>query len=208
MIRLTREKGWKGKESRQRLLEAATTEFANRGFHETKVSTIVNRAGLTQPSFYLYFASKEAVFDELVKTFRTRLRHLTESARLEDGIGSKDVSQRVFMAVESVFQFLAADPPLTRIGLFLAPESEEIKAELTSLLKENLLAEQKAGYFCSELEMDTVAECLIGSMERLTVTYLLPGIKDPQSLAAQIVHLFMHGMLANEHVLDQNSDEE
>jgi TetR/AcrR family transcriptional regulator, fatty acid metabolism regulator protein len=196
---VTREKGWKGKESRKRLLEAATFEFADRGFHETKVSAIVNRAGLTQPSFYLYFSSKEAVFDELVSTFHARLRHLTENSLLESGIGPQDVSQRVFLAVEKVFHFLVSDPPLTRIGLFLAPESDQIKNELTTLLKENLLLEQKAGYFRPELEMDTVAECLMGIMERLTTSILLTEKKDPSHLATQVVQLFMHGMLTNEH---------
>ncbi|WP_044642029.1 TetR/AcrR family transcriptional regulator [Risungbinella massiliensis] len=191
---MSREKGRKGQESRKRLLETAAKEFAHGGFHETKISTIVKKAELTQPSFYLYFSSKEAIFNELVDNFRSGLRKLTEMLRLEPGIEPKDVSKRVLLAVESVFRFLITDPDLTRIGLFLAPEAGQIKEELVCLIKENLEVEQQAGYFRPDLEMATVAECLIGMMERLTVSYLLPGTKSPDILAEQVVNLFMHGM--------------
>lgn len=197
---MAKDKGTKGKETRKRLLEAATSEFAERGFHETKISSIVKRAGLTQPSFYLYFSSKEAIFDEIVGQFRSLLRELTKKARLEDGIEATEVSERIYLTVESVFRLLAADTNLTRIGLFLAPESCQLKEELSAAIKENLLVEQRAGYFRPELDMQTAAECLIGIMERLTVSSLLPGLNEPESLARQVVNLLLNGMLAPEHI--------
>ncbi|WP_245856003.1 TetR/AcrR family transcriptional regulator [Bacillus oleivorans] len=187
--------GSKGKESRRRLLETAAIEFATQGFHDTKVSTIVKKAGLTQPSFYLYFTSKEAIFEELVTNFYSNLRKLTESLRLVSGIEQIDVSKRVLAAVESVFRFLGSDPHLTRIGFFLSPEAIQIKSNLTLVLKENLLAEQRLGYFNPELDMDIVAECLTGMIVHLTNSYLLPGTKDSESLAAQVVNLLINGML-------------
>ncbi|MBL6009628.1 TetR/AcrR family transcriptional regulator [Bacillus halotolerans] len=188
-------KGRKGEESRKRLLKAAAHEFSIRGFHETKVSAIVKRAGLTQPSFYLYFQSKEAIFEELINDFHSRLRKLTESLLLETGLHANDVTNGVLSAVEDVFQFLAEDKDLTRIGFFLNPEAKQLKQDVAMVLKDNLEAEQRLGYFRSELEMETVAECLIGMIEHLTDSYLLTGIKDPASLAEQVVNLLIYGML-------------
>ncbi|MDU0154581.1 TetR/AcrR family transcriptional regulator [Bacillus cabrialesii] len=188
-------KGTKGEESRKRLLEAAANEFSNRGFYETKVSEIVKRAGLTQPSFYLYFQSKEAIFDELITNFHSRIKKLTESLLLEKGLNTKDVSKRVMSAVETVFQCLDDDKDVTKIGFFLNPEAKQMKKDLAMVLKENLEAEQRLGYFDSELDMETVAECLIGMIEHLTDSFLLTGIKDPASLAAQVVNLLIYGML-------------
>ncbi|MCY8979714.1 TetR/AcrR family transcriptional regulator [Bacillus halotolerans] len=188
-------KGRKGEESRKRLLKAAAHEFSIRGFHETKVSAIVKRAGLTQPSFYLYFQSKEAIFEELINDFHSRLRKLTESLLLETGLHANDVTNKVLSAVEAVFQFLAEDKDLTRIGFFLNPEAKQLKQDVAMVLKDNLEAEQRLGYFRSELEMETVAECLIGMIEHLTDSYLLTGIKDPASLAEQVVNLLIYGML-------------
>ncbi|MCY8029934.1 TetR/AcrR family transcriptional regulator [Bacillus inaquosorum] len=188
-------KGSKGEESRKRLLKAAANEFSIRGFHETKVSEIVKRAGLTQPSFYLYFQSKEAIFKELITDFHSRVRKLTASLLLENGLNTNDVSKRVLSAVETVFQFLAEDKDVTKIGFFLNPEAKQMKKDLAMGLKENLEAEQRHGYFRSDLDMETVAECLIGMIEHLTDSFLLTGIKDPASLAAQVVNLLIYGML-------------
>ncbi|WP_367387201.1 TetR/AcrR family transcriptional regulator [Bacillus vallismortis] len=190
-------KGRKGEESRKRLLKAAANDFASRGFHETKVSDIVKRAGLTQPSFYLYFQSKEAIFEELITDFHSRVKKLTESLLLENGLNTKDVSKRVLPAVETVFQCLAEDKDVTKIGFFLNPEAKQMKKDLAMVLKENLEAEQRLGYFHSELDMETVAECLIGMIVHLTDSFLLTGIKDPASLAAQVVNLLIYGMLPN-----------
>ncbi|ASJ55435.1 TetR family transcriptional regulator [Brevibacillus formosus] len=202
---MTLVKGMKGKESRMRLLTIAADEFANRGFHETKVSTIVTRAGLTQPSFYLYFSNKEAIFDELVNEFRTRLRMLVQKSRFTPTVETHDVPKQLLMTLETIFRFLAATPNLTRIGLFLDPKSDQIKEELTSLLIDNLRAEQQMGHFRSELAMETVAECIVGIVERLTLSLLLPGIKGPESLALQVVNLLLYGMLANGDTTIQDS---
>ncbi|CAM5564813.1 TetR family transcriptional regulator OS=Lysinibacillus sphaericus OX=1421 GN=LS41612_19690 PE=4 SV=1 [Lysinibacillus sphaericus] len=39
--------------------------FAERGYHATKISDIVKAADVTQPTFYLYFKSKESLYEDL-----------------------------------------------------------------------------------------------------------------------------------------------
>lgn len=194
---MANEPGRKGMESRMRLLEVAANEFATHGFHETKISTIVKKAGLTQPSFYLYFASKEAIFDELASEFHARVKDLMASVRLEEDVRHGDLSARLTETVETVFRFLIRDPSLTCIGFRLHPKAEQLKEEIAIALKENLEAEQKLGYFRPELEMGMVAECLRTVIEHFTFAYLLPGSKDARGLAIELVDFFMHGMAAN-----------
>ncbi len=195
---MARNKGAKGQESRARLLAAAAEQFAGLGFYETKISSIVAQAGLTQPAFYLYFESKEAVFEELVGHFRSRLQELVGSSRLEAGLQPGEVNARVLGVLETLFRFFTEDPHLTRIGLFQAPQAASIKAELVALIRDNLLEEQRSGYFRPTLDMDVVAQCFVGTMERLTFAYLLEGAGRPEQLAAQVVGLFMRGMLPEE----------
>lgn len=64
------------------------------------------------------------------------------------------MSKRVLLAVETVFQFLDEDKDLTKIGFFLNPEAKQMKKDLAMVLKENLEAEQRLGYFHSELDME------------------------------------------------------
>jgi AcrR family transcriptional regulator len=58
---------------RERLLSAAAEVFAVSGYHASRVSDIVGRAGVAQGTFYLYFRSKEAIFLELADRFFARI---------------------------------------------------------------------------------------------------------------------------------------
>ncbi|MDP4095597.1 TetR/AcrR family transcriptional regulator [Paenibacillus sp. P96] len=192
-----RKKGTNGKESRRRLLDAAAEEFALSGFYQTKVSSIVARAGVTQPAFYLYFESKEEVFAELVDEFQSQLSELVENSRLEPGKAIHDVRNEVQTALVNGFRFLSGNPALTRIGFFQSRESVHIKAKLAMMLEEKMELEREAGYFRTDVDLSFAAEALIGIMERLTLTKLLPGRDDPVHLAEQTRLLLFNGLLLN-----------
>jgi TetR/AcrR family transcriptional regulator len=51
-----------GNNARERLLEAGTALFGERGYAGTFVREIVDRAGVTKPMLYYYFKSKEGMF--------------------------------------------------------------------------------------------------------------------------------------------------
>ncbi|MGD9509735.1 MAG: TetR/AcrR family transcriptional regulator [Geminicoccaceae bacterium] len=50
------------------LLDAALTVFAEKGFAAARMEDIAARAGAAKGTLYLYFPSKEAVFEALVRT--------------------------------------------------------------------------------------------------------------------------------------------
>ena len=191
-----RKKGASGEQSRALLLTIAAEEFAQKGYYETKISTLVQRAGLTQPTFYLYFKSKEAIFQELIDSFIKGLSDLTTESRLEPGIDFNSLPLRITKGLSGIFTFFSENQNLTRIGFFNSLESEEIKKQLALQIRDNLISEVNNGYFQTEMDMSLVAEILIGAIERLTLTKLFPGIKEPEEIASEIVHLFLNGMLS------------
>ncbi|KIL50031.1 TetR/AcrR family transcriptional regulator [Jeotgalibacillus soli] len=190
-----RKKGASGEQSRALLLSIAADEFAQKGYHDTKISTIVKKANLTQPSFYLYFQSKESIFQELVCLFRTKLSELTEQSRLEPGIDLNSLPERITQGLGGIFRFFAENQNLTRIGFFISAEAEEIKKQMAIQIKENLRSEQRDGYFHAHVDMEIFANSLVGIIERLTVTAVFSGLKDPFSIAKEIVHIFLYGLL-------------
>ncbi|OMF59854.1 TetR family transcriptional regulator [Paenibacillus sp. FSL R5-0490] len=187
--------GASGEQSRALLLEVAAEEFAQKGYFHTKISDIVKRAGLTQPSFYLYFESKDAIFRELVDLFRTRLSELTSNSRVESGLDLPALPERITSGLSAIFKFFMENQNLTRIGFFMASDADEFKEILAGQIESNLLSEQQAGYFREDIDMGTVAESLTGIIERLTLTRLFKGIKAPEDLAKEVVHLFLYGMI-------------
>ncbi len=191
-----RKKGASGEQSRALLLTIAAEEFAHKGYHETKVSTLVQKAGLTQPTFYLYFKSKEAVYQELIDSFIKGLTDIARESRLEPGIDFTTLPLRISKGLMGLFTFFSKNQHLTRIGFYQSEEAEEIKKQLALQIRDNLLSEVKNGYFQSEMDMSLIAEILVGAIERLTLTKLFPGIKQPEELASEIVTLFLNGMLS------------
>jgi AcrR family transcriptional regulator len=53
---------------RQAILDAALTVFAERGFEAARLDDIAARAGIAKGTLYLYFADKQALFEELIRT--------------------------------------------------------------------------------------------------------------------------------------------
>ncbi|ASN04797.1 TetR/AcrR family transcriptional regulator [Virgibacillus necropolis] len=189
-----RKKGSNGEESKVLLLNIAAEEFAQKGYYETKVSTIVKKAKLTQPTFYLYFQSKEAIFQELVNSFRAELFNFVEKSRLESGLEIGSLAEKIKIGLTAIFSFFVENPNITKIGFFLTPQAEEVKVNLATQITDNLTKEVEDGYFQTNVDLRTVAESLVGIMERLTVTKLFTGIKEPESLADDIVNLLLFGI--------------
>lgn len=69
-----------GRERKLQLIESAAELFAERGYDETRIVDIVERAGAAKGLFYWYFENKEAVFRELVEENRLRLRKAQAAA--------------------------------------------------------------------------------------------------------------------------------
>ncbi|WP_312859670.1 TetR/AcrR family transcriptional regulator [Peribacillus huizhouensis] len=81
---------------------------------------MVKRANLTRPTFYLYFQSKEANFQELVDIFRLNLFEYTQKSRLEPGIDSHSVPKAITSGSTAICTYFVENPNLTRIGFFIA----------------------------------------------------------------------------------------
>lgn len=190
-----RPKGASGEESRTLLLEIAAQEFAQHGYHKTKVSSIVKGASLSQPTFYLYFKNKEAIFEELEYLFHLQIMDFTKKSRLKPEMEPTTIKARIVYNLKQLLAFLTKNPDLTKIGFYLSPKADKIKAQIAEQIKENLDFEVNAGYFRKDLDTQMTAESLVGIIERLTFIQLLPGKKRPGEAAEFIANLLIEGVL-------------
>lgn len=60
-------------DTRQRILESASRLFHEQGFAATGVATILREAGVNSGSLYHFFASKDAVLEEVLEAYLARL---------------------------------------------------------------------------------------------------------------------------------------
>ncbi|MFK4303283.1 MULTISPECIES: TetR/AcrR family transcriptional regulator [unclassified Paenibacillus] len=189
--------GVRSREGRRLLLEAGAEEFAQTGFYQTKVSSIAARAGLTQPDFYIHFESKEQMYEELVESFRVLVNETVQCMKVEPDQSQAEILSRGLVFLESVFRMLSNNSAITRVGFYQASDSVRIKAEMAGHIKKHLLAAQRWGSCREELDPELTAECVVGLIERLTLTKLLTGRESPSVLAKQTRNLLYHGMLAH-----------
>lgn len=64
----------RGRKTLRLLLEAAAHEFGEKGFHDSSIVSITQRAGVALGSFYTYFDSKDELFRALVQDMSAQVR--------------------------------------------------------------------------------------------------------------------------------------
>src|SRR6476620_2563840 len=64
----------RGERTLRKILDAAREEFGERGFSDSSIVGITQRAGVALGTFYTYFDSKEALFQALVRDMSAQVR--------------------------------------------------------------------------------------------------------------------------------------
>lgn len=85
----------RGQRTRARLLQAGSTVLARKGYHTARVDDIVTAARSSHGTFYLYFASKEDLFDQLVAQVAADLTALVDELPV---IADRDDSRQALRA--------------------------------------------------------------------------------------------------------------
>jgi AcrR family transcriptional regulator len=101
----------RGERTLRKILDAARGEFGERGFAETSIVGITQRAGVALGTFYTYFDSKEALFQALVRDMSSQVRD-TVGPVLGDGTDALDGERR---ALEAFLRFARDHRDIYRI---------------------------------------------------------------------------------------------
>ncbi|MGB3050380.1 MAG: TetR family transcriptional regulator [Polyangiales bacterium] len=83
--------------TRATILDAAEDEFAEHGFHGTRMVAIAKRAGVTHGLLHYYFDSKDRLYEEVVgRLFRRHLRLFEQLAADGTVVSARDVVLQSF----------------------------------------------------------------------------------------------------------------
>lgn len=96
---------------RERVLAAMLRAVAELGYRDASVQDVLDRAGVSRPTFYEHFANKEDCFLAGFDAAAERLRDRVEAAASE---GGEDWRDRLAMGMEALLAFLAAEPDAAR----------------------------------------------------------------------------------------------
>ena len=168
----------RGLDTRRRLLDAAERVFGELGYHDASVVRLAETAGVAGGTFYLYFDSKKAVFDELVRDLNRRVRHAMKEASSQ---GTSRLESEL-LGFEAYFRFTAEHPALYRIirqAEFVSPEMLRYHYDrLSEGYVEALQAASDSGEI-GKLDAEVAAFALMGMGELIGMRWILWGESTP-----------------------------
>lgn len=152
---------------RERILKGAALAFGELGFARTRVEDILQEAGLSRPTFYKVFESKDEVFETL-----SAIHHAAALERLDAAFREADGSARLATIVEAFLRWRAG---LGRLGRVLDAETRSPNSQLVRH-REVLLATLRDRWMAQLAEEGRPAtdplvfEGLIAAAERIADT--------------------------------------
>jgi AcrR family transcriptional regulator len=127
-----------GEDRERAILETAERLLAQRPLHEISVDDLARGAGISRPTFYFYFASKEAVVLSLLDRLVAQARQGIELAML-----ASDPPRVIREGVRSVYETFRAHRPLVLAVIGLRQTVPEAR-ELWARVMETFVAETAA----------------------------------------------------------------
>ncbi len=169
------------------ILQAALEVFGEKGFADATVSAICKAAGVSEPTLYEYFGSKEVVLFAIAELY-TR-REIDRMATIVPYIHRPDEKIRVF--IQAYLEFYEANPLYTSVALLTLKAHRRFKEspayqtvrEATRPIVTAYEEGVEAGLFREDIDSHLVRNLVLGFIEHLTAQWLLVG--RPESLAGQ-----------------------
>jgi AcrR family transcriptional regulator len=180
----------RGTRTRQRLLEAAESVFGELGYHEASIVKLTDAAGVGQGTFYLYFSSKQDVFDELVRDLNRRVRHAMKEASSQ----GQTRLEAELLGFQAYFRFTAEHPALYRIirqAEFVSPEMLRYHYDRLSAGYVEALREAMKRGEIAKLDPEVAAWALMGMGELTGMRWILweEGSELPKRVFAELARI-------------------
>jgi AcrR family transcriptional regulator len=167
----------RGARTRARLLQAAEEVFTDLGYHDASIVKIAEAAGVAPGTFYLYFAGKQEIFDELVEDLNRRVRRaMTDAASRGQ---TRTEAER--LGFQAFFRFTAEHPGLYRVirqAEFVSPRALRLHYERIVAGYVRGLQEAMARGEIASGDPEVLAWALMGVGEMIGLRWILWGDTD------------------------------
>ena len=187
----------RGERTLRKILDAARREFGDRGFAESSIVGITQRAGVALGTFYTYFDSKEAVFQALVRDMSGQVREQVgpELGKASDAL---DGERR---ALETFLDFVRDHRDIYRIideAEFVDPAAYREHYETTaSRISARLKAARDKGEISSDFgdeSLDTIAWGMMGANVFLGLRFCVWDNGDAGKVAEAMSGVWRSGL--------------
>ncbi len=196
--------GMKDESKHQKILAAAVEVFSEKGFYNSRVSEIAQRANVADGTIYLYFKNKD---DILISLFEEEFGKIVEDMRKELE-KETDPVQKIRRFITAHFTIIAKRQQLVDVlGVEVRQSSKFMKEylnkpfiEYLNLVRSTVVEGQEQGLIRKELVPGIMKRAIFGALDEMGRYWILSN-KRKHSIheaALQISDVFIRGMITEE----------
>lgn len=184
---------------RERILQEALRLFARHGYERVSLRQLAAAVGLTPPTLYHYFNTKEAVLETLAHQIADRFEQATA------GIAESDwtVPHKLERFCIAHLITLLAQPEQSAIFLREAPQflSEPQRSAFLQRQRayegrlETILREGMQKNLFRDIEPRFMAVSMLAALNATTTWYQPGGMLSPRQIAQSLSDIFLHGLI-------------
>jgi len=195
----------KGADKRRLIVDAAIKVFADKGYHESRISDIAQHAEIAYGLVYHYFKNKEEILDTI---FRERWGGFIDAVQsiADDG---RSVEEKLLSIAAVTLTAYRRRPEWVKILVFeiqrtqrfADPDRVELVGQIFGLITRILREGQERGELRADLDPALACSIFVGGLDIVVTNRVLDLVKiegDENAhyvkVARTVVDLFLNGM--------------
>lgn len=170
---------------RANVMDVARGIFAQKGYHATSIDDLIEAAGIARGTFYLYFSSKRAIFDELLDELVATLQATVH--RIDTSPGAPPPVDQMNATVDRVLGTLVENRDLARIllreAIGIDEDFDRKLADFYERIERMIVSAVRTGQrmqLVRDCDATVVARCILGAVKEV-VHYAVVS-RDPREL--------------------------
>ena len=193
----------KSNEKYHRIIAAATTVFANKGFYQSKISEIAKEAQVADGTVYIYFENKD---DILICLFEEQMQMVLDNMRGHLA-GIDDPVKKLEKFAMTHLGLIEGNPDVAEIiqvelrqsGKFMKEYRNEKFLQYLDIIEDIIKDGQEKGIFKKEIIPVVAKRAFFGALDEVSRYWVLSSRKqyDIRITAEQISGYFLSGIMVN-----------
>ena len=189
-------------EKRKKILAAAKEVFLEKGYQSASISDILRKTDLARGTFYLYFQSKQEIFDGMLFELFMAINNDIYRLNIESWKNTTEVYREVVLLAQSLFKILGQNQELVRIVLGtpvgLDNEFDRKVAGYHTLMLSvitGMLKRAIQSLKITSVDARLFAHLIYGGIKEVVFQWLVnQEYKDVDAEIEQIVSIYMNGI--------------
>ncbi|MDD5435908.1 MAG: TetR/AcrR family transcriptional regulator [Nitrospira sp.] len=193
------------KNRREEILTAAITIFSQKGYHDTTIADLIEKAGIARGTFYLYFENKRQIFDSILDNLLLEIDRCIRTIQ----IGEKDSEKtnpldQLRANLTRLFTLFIENPELSRILLRhatgLDEESDQKLTEFYSNLALKIEEALRLGTkmnLIRECDPRITSYCILGSIREVIehITLTRRDTSEIDTIIEEVLGFGLYGLM-------------